>query len=152
MFARAIRLNLGRLIAPALVAVLVAGCATTSPGGTGGAISGHVRMLACSGAPMNDGTCPIRPMPGVTVRVQPVGAGAVLTVKTDDAGAYSITVTPGSYDVFPEAELRRSMFSPRQVTVTPGQTVVADFTLRSGGWCNSGGGNPKMPQPECLTG
>jgi hypothetical protein len=89
-------------------------------------------------------------MPGVTVRVQPHGSGPVLSVKTDAEGAYSVTVTPGSYDVFPEAELRRTMFTPRQVTVTLGQTVVADFTLRSGSWCSSGTGNPKMPQPECL--
>jgi hypothetical protein len=72
-----------------------------------------------------------------------------LSVKTDAAGAYWIAVPPGSYLVHPEAELRRSMAAGRQVTVATGQTVTADFTLRPGGWCTSGGSSGK-PQPECM--
>lgn len=120
-----------RVFAAALMAVALSACAGGPSIGAPptGTLTGHVQVRACGGAARDDGSvCQVRPSPNVHLTfdpLKPTTTGPVRTATTDAAGAYTITLAPGTYTV--TVEYTR-FGGPRQVTVTSGKTVTADFT------------------------
>jgi hypothetical protein len=94
-----------------------------------GTVTGHVQVRACGGAARADGpVCQVRPYPNVTLTFDPIsasGTGPARTATTDARGAYAIALPPGTYTV----SVTFTRFGgPRQVAVTAGKTVTADFS------------------------
>ena len=122
MFARA-------LIACLLAGVL-AGCGAGPSlfGPSTGTVTGHVQLRACGGAyrPGQTG-CPTQPYGDVTLTF--TGTGSDQAVTTDSSGSYRINLKPGTYTVQASGPRKPAggLASPRQVVVTAGKTVTADF-------------------------
>jgi hypothetical protein len=120
-----------RVFVGGLIAVTLAACAGGPSLGAPptGTLTGHVAVRACGGAARADGpVCQVRPSADVVLRFERLpsnGTGAVRTATTDTAGAYTIALAPGTYTV--TVEFTR-FGGPRQVTITSGKTVTADFT------------------------
>jgi hypothetical protein len=125
MFARA-------LIA-CLLAAAVAGCAggPSIPGASTGTVTGHVELRACGGAYRVEQTgCPTQPYADLTLTFTPVSsAGSAQAVTTDSNGSYRVDLKPGTYTVQASRATNRAgtLGGPRQVVVTAGTTVTADF-------------------------
>jgi hypothetical protein len=122
MFARA-------LLACLLVALL-AGCGSGPSlfGPSAGTVTGHVQLRACGGAyrPGQTG-CPTQPYADVTLTF--TGIGSDHAVTTDSSGSYRIDLKPGTYTV-QASGLRKpagGLAGSRQVVVTAGKTLTADF-------------------------
>jgi len=128
---------LSRIVGACLLAALLMSC-----GGPGvlvpranGTVSGHVMIRVCGGANREEATpCPTRPVSGATLTFQPDGSSSVSRATTDSSGAYRLDLLPGTYTVGVAygGTANGSTYSrfngPRQVTVTAGKTVTADFT------------------------
>ncbi len=72
------------------------------------------------------------PLAGVNIRARSVATGAVAETETGADGIYSLSVAPGSYDVF----LRKVSYSPvtrRDVAVAGGATARVDAALNPTG-------------------
>ena len=114
-------------------ALLLTGCGgpgvlTPRPAGT---VTGHVTVRACGGAYRSDDVspCPARPVAGATLTFQSNGTSTPVTVTTDSEGAYHIDLPAGSYAVSLNGAGKSShLAGPRQVTVTAGKTVIADYS------------------------
>lgn len=117
-----------RLVSFVLLGMALAGC--SGPGIFGpsyGTVTGHVAIRACGGAYRPDQTgCPSRPLLGAKISFQ--SNGKPVTASTDSTGSYRIELRPGTYSVAVNAERFSGVAGPRQVTVTAGKTVTADFT------------------------
>lgn len=111
-----------------VLGVALAGC--TGPGifaPQSGTVTGHVVIRACGGAYRPDQTsCPIRSLPGTRISFQ--SNGNTVTATADSTGSYRIDLRPGTYMVEVNAERFSRVAGPRQVTVTAGKTITADFT------------------------
>ena len=117
-----------RFLGIALLSLSLTGCA--GPGLFAplmGTVSGHVMIRACGGAYREDQpTCPARPLAGARVVFEK--GGNAVTTTTDSTGAYRIDLKPGTYGVQAASGTIEHIAGPRQVTVTAGKTVTADFT------------------------
>lgn len=123
-----------RVVAAAVLGFTLSGCATitgtSSP--TSGRVTGHVTVRACGGANTeNQNGCKAQPAPGVTLTFTEKATTRLTRVSTDATGAYSVTLSPGSYEVKPQ--FSQSPGLPRdgqtgQVTVVAGKTVTANFS------------------------
>jgi hypothetical protein len=67
-------------------------------------------------------------LPGIEVRGKNVDTGEVKVTTTSAAGEYSLTLSPGTYDVF-AAQVGYVAFARRQLVVHPGATVRADGVM-----------------------
>ena len=125
---------------PALAAVflLLAACASASPGSGGGPI-GRVRGTVFLG-PQCDvesltSPCPDLPLADVTVELMTEGE-VVDTAISNDAGRFTLQAEPGSYllrPVLPPEPLDPTRFAkPVSVTVVAGRTVRADVLVDTG--------------------
>lgn len=122
-----------RILAACLVALALASC-----GGPGilvprstGTVTGHVMIRACGGAyRMQETPCAPRTVSGATLTFTLSGSSTSTTTTTDATGAYHLDLQPGTYTVGVSGVTTYSHFNgPRQVTVTAGKTVTADFTF-----------------------
>jgi hypothetical protein len=117
-----------RLLGSALLILALTGC--SGPGLFAplmGSVTGHVMIRACGGAYREDqSTCPMRPAAGARVVFQK--DGNAVTATTDSTGAYRIDLRPGIYSIQATSGKLEHVAGPRQVTVTAGKTVTADFT------------------------
>jgi Carboxypeptidase regulatory-like domain len=120
-----------RIVGACLLVMALAGC-----GGPGvlvprstGTVTGHVMIRACGGAyRMPETPCSVRPVTGATLAFQ-LGGTSTSTTTTDSTGAYRVDLPPGVYTVAISGIGPYSRFNgQRQVTVTAGNTVTADFT------------------------
>ena len=111
-----------------LVAAALAAC--SGPGifaPSSGKVIGHVVIRACGGAYRPDQTgCPSHPFAGARISFH--SGGNVVTTTADSQGAYQIQLRPGTYSAQVNAEPFSRVVGPRQITVTAGQSVTADFT------------------------
>src|ERR1700758_4998968 len=128
----------------AIIATLLCGCAATpaSFGPSTGTVSGHVMVRACGGAyRLDQNGCRVGPADGAQVTFMLAGSSERATASSDATGAYRLTLKPGTYDVQIEqrgmpspvpaagnAGSSRGYAGPKQVTVSAGRTVTADFT------------------------
>ena len=124
MFARA-------LIA-CLLATVLTGCGAgpSLSGPSTGTVTGHVQLQACGGAYRAEQTgCPMQPYADVTLTFS--GTGSDQAVTTDSSGSYRIELKPGTYTVQASGPRKPSggVGGPRQVVVTAGRTVTADFVF-----------------------
>jgi hypothetical protein len=130
-----------------LLAAVLSACSAGSGafGPSTGTVAGHVQLRACGGANRPEQTgCPTRPDADVTLTFQLTSApgnGPRTKVTTDANGAYRVDLAPGTYSVkfagsagsplpqsFSDGQAAFGGFSgPRQVIVTTGKTVRADF-------------------------
>lgn len=137
-----------RALIACLLAAVLCGCGAGAAlfGPSTGTVTGHVQIRACGGANQGGQTsCPTRPYAGVTLTfalTPAAGTGPEKTATTDANGAYRIVLAPGTYTVtaahpsstapqpqaFADAPAVARGFEPRQVTVTAGKTLTADFT------------------------
>jgi len=128
-----------RTLFAALLAAILSGCSagTVVFGPSTGTVTGHVQIRACGGAyrPEQSG-CPARPDAGVTLTflLNPTaGKGSEKTATTDANGSYRIVLAPGTYTVRAAGRVATvqaasgGFVGPRQVVVTAGKTVTADF-------------------------
>ena len=141
---------LPRTVLATVLAVILSGCSAGSAvfGPSTGTVTGHVQFRACGGANRSDQTgCPSGPYAGVTLTFQltsAAGNGSETKSTTDANGAYRVDLAPGTYTVraagpsasstlpksqsYADAQGGAGGFgSPRQVIVTAGKTVTADF-------------------------
>jgi hypothetical protein len=121
-----------RIVGACLLVMTLAGC-----GGPGvlvprstGTVTGHVMIRACGGAyRMQETPCPTHAVTGATVTFQLIGTSTAPKAITDSTGAYRVDLQPGTYTVVVSGVGAYSRSSgPRQVTVTAGKTITADFT------------------------
>ncbi|HET9847848.1 MAG TPA: carboxypeptidase-like regulatory domain-containing protein [Candidatus Dormibacteraeota bacterium] len=111
-----------------LVGAALAAC--SGPGifaPSSGKVSGHVLIRACGGANRPDQPgCPSHPFAGARISFN--SGGTVVTATADSQGAYQVQLRPGTYSAQVNAEPFSRVAGPRQVTVTAGKSVTADFT------------------------
>jgi len=135
-----------RITLAALTCALLSSCAA----GAGlfqpatGTVSGHVLARACGGAYQeNHPACRSTPLAGARLTfANPPGSSSV-TVQTDARGGYSVSLTPGQYDVTVTGPAPgsagsagaspglagRRLTGPARVTVTAGKTTTADYAF-----------------------
>jgi hypothetical protein len=128
----------------AIIAALMCGCGAT-PAGFGpstGTVTGHVMMRDCGGAyRLDQNGCRVGPADGAQVSFVLAGSSERVTAGTDASGAYRLTLKPGPYNVQIEqqgmtspvpaagnAGASHGYAGPKQITVSAGRTVTADFT------------------------
>lgn len=123
-----------RLIAAAAALWVVTSCGALHPGtGTSpstGTVAGRVLSYPCAPVERIDSPCPGRPVGGAKVTLAPDAGGAATTVSTGSDGHYRADVAPGRYRV--SVTGRPFGQASREVDVTAGATVTADFTVDSG--------------------
>jgi hypothetical protein len=95
-----------------------------------GTVSGHVLGWPCAPVEIVGSPCPGRPMSGARIEFTRAGAGVAATAVSDAAGAYSVTLPPGTYGVAVKSV--RLVKGPTQVTVMPGLVTNADFIFDTG--------------------
>jgi len=122
MFARA-------LIA-CLLATVLAGCGGGPSlfGPSTGTVTGHVQLRACGGAYRQGETgCTTQPYADMTLMFTRTGSDQAVT--TDSSGSYRIDLKPGTYTVQASGPRKPAggLAGLRQVVVTAGKTVTADF-------------------------
>lgn len=115
------------------IALLLTGC-----GGPGvltprptGAVTGHVTVRGCGGANESGDapSCRAEPVAGATLTFQSNTSSTSSTVTTDSEGAYRVDLAAGTYSVtLNGAGNSFHLAGPRQVTVTAGKTVTADYS------------------------
>jgi Carboxypeptidase regulatory-like domain len=135
-----------RIALAALTCALLSGCAA----GAGlfrpatGTVSGHVLTRACGGAYReNQPACRSTPLAGARLTFANPARSSSVTVQTDARGGYSVSLTPGKYDVNVIAPAPasaatagtsaglpgRRLTGPAIVTVTAGKTTTADYSV-----------------------
>lgn len=128
---------LARALIAFALAVVLAGCAPGPSlfGPSTGTVTGHVQIRACGGAYRPGQTsCPTHPYAGVTLTftlASAVGTGSEKATTTDSSGSYRIDLGPGTYTVRASGpgDQVGSLSDWRQVVVTAGKTVTADFVF-----------------------
>jgi hypothetical protein len=101
---------------------LLYGCSPTLP--TSGAASGHVTLRTCPGPTWPQTPCRVEAGRGTPVTFRsPTGSST--STSTDQTGRYLIRLVPGTYEV------TVGFSNPGQLTITAGNTVIADYQLTS---------------------
>jgi hypothetical protein len=137
---------LRRALIASVLATILSACSAGPAlfGPSTGTVTGNVQFRACGGANRPEQTgCPSHPYAGVTLTfaLSPsAGQGSEKTVTTDNKGSFRIELAPGTYSVkasaataakaqsVPNSQAAAGGFGgPRQVVVTAGKTVTADF-------------------------
>jgi hypothetical protein len=123
-----------RALVACVLATVLAGCGAgpTLFGPSTGTVTGHVQLRACGGANRPGQTsCPTHPYAGVTLAftlAPAAGTGSDQAVTTDSSGSYRIDLKPGTYSVRASGPGDQAgSLGGRQVVVTAGKTVTADF-------------------------
>ena len=116
--------------------MLLAGCAGSSGAGSDddlGTIRGAVLLAPTCPVESVESPCPGRPLAGVSVRVVDADGTVLASAVSDDDGAFSIDVTPGSYLLTAsiEEDPARSV-KPVRVQVRAGEMVYSDVLVDSG--------------------
>jgi hypothetical protein len=119
-----------------LVLVLLTACARGSSAGSDdrlGTIHGEVLLAPTCPVESIQSPCPGRPLAGVPVRVVDADGEVRASAVSDDRGAFTIDVTPGSYLLTAsiEQDPMRSV-KPVRVEVRAGEVVRSDVMVDSG--------------------
>jgi hypothetical protein len=119
-----------------LLPVLLAACARGSSAGSDdrlGTIRGEVLLAPMCPVESIQSPCPGRPLAGVPVRVVDADGEVRASAVSDDRGAFTIDVTPGSYLLTAsiEQDAARSV-EPVRVEVRAGEVVRSDVMVDSG--------------------
>jgi hypothetical protein len=119
-----------------LVLVLLTACARGSSAGSDdrlGTIHGEVLLGPTCPVESIQSPCPGRPLAGVPVRVVDADGEVRASAVSDDRGAFTIEVTPGSYLLTAsiEQDPARSV-EPVRVEVRAGEVVRSDVMVDSG--------------------
>jgi hypothetical protein len=119
-----------------LVLVLLTACARGSSAGSDdrlGTIHGEVLLAPTCPVESIQSPCPGRPLAGVPVRVVDADGEVRASAVSDDRGAFTIDVTPGSYLLTAsiEQDPARSV-EPVRVEVRAGEVVRSDVMVDSG--------------------
>jgi Carboxypeptidase regulatory-like domain len=119
-----------------LVLVLLTACARGSSAGSDdrlGTIHGEVLLAPTCPVESIQSPCPGRPLAGVPVRVVDEDGEVRASAVSDDRGAFTIDVTPGSYLLTAsiEQDPARSV-KPVRVEVRAGEVVRSDVMVDSG--------------------
>jgi hypothetical protein len=119
-----------------LVLVLLTACARGSSAGSDdrlGTIHGEVLLAPTCPVESIQSPCPGRPLAGVPVRVVDANGEVRASAVSDDRGAFTIDVTPGSYLLTAsiEQDPMRSV-KPVRVEVHAGEVVRSDVMVDSG--------------------
>jgi hypothetical protein len=119
-----------------LVLVLLTACARGSSAGSDdrlGTIHGEVLLAPTCPVESIQSPCPGRPLAGVPVRVVDADGEVRASAVSDDRGAFTIDVTPGSYLLTAsiEQDAARSV-KPVRVEVRAGEVVRSDVMVDSG--------------------
>jgi hypothetical protein len=126
-----------QLLLAGLVLVTAACGAYAFPGGgpgpvpTTGTVTGKVVSVPCAPVERVDSPCPGRPVPGLEIDFVCGESSAVTKATTDANGDYSAHLTPGTCSVKFKTYMRY-ISGPQKVTVTVGDTVVANYVLDNG--------------------
>ncbi|TMD42278.1 MAG: carboxypeptidase regulatory-like domain-containing protein [Chloroflexi bacterium] len=128
----------------AMLALLLCGCAAGPAifGPSTGTVAGHVTIRACGGAyRIDQNGCRVSAAAGARLTLSLAGSSESATATTDAGGAFRMTLKPGTYGVHielqgspaapassPNSAAARGFAGPKQVTVSAGKTVKADFT------------------------
>jgi Carboxypeptidase regulatory-like domain len=115
---------------------LLASCARGSSVGSDerlGTIRGSVLLAPTCPMETTESPCPGRPLAGVPVRVADADGNVRASTVSDDDGAFTVDVAPGSYllTVSIEEDPARSV-KPVRVVVRAGEVVHADVVVDSG--------------------
>jgi hypothetical protein len=115
---------------------LLAGCARGSSEGSDerlGTIRGSVLLSPTCPVETTESPCPGRPLAGVPVRVVDADGDVRASAVSDDDGAFTVDVAPGSYLLTAsiEEDPARSV-KPVRVVVGAGEAVHADVLVDSG--------------------
>ena len=128
----------------AMIVLMLCGCAA-GPAifrPSTGTVAGHVAIRACGGAyRMDQMGCRVNPAAAARLTFVPSDGSPSATGTTDLSGAYRVALKPGTYSVqlvlhtsgSPSPAIQRGTTSrgyigPKQVDVSAGKTVTADFT------------------------
>lgn len=87
------------VLALGLIAVVLAGCARSTAGGSGSSgVNG--RAIAGPSCPVQqvNSPCPDRPVPNAQVRIMR-GSEVVTTVRADGTGRFRVALPPGGYEL-----------------------------------------------------
>jgi hypothetical protein len=119
-----------------LLLALLAACAPGSSAGPDdrlGTIRGEVLLAPTCPVESLQSPCPGRPLAGVPVRVVDADGHVQAGAVSDDRGAFTIDVTPGSYllTAVIEEDPARSV-KPVRVEVRAGEIVRSDVMVDSG--------------------
>ena len=135
---------LQRALLTALLATVLSACTAGSGlvGPPTGTVIGHVQIRACGGANRSgESGCQVRPFAAGALEFRltpPMGKGSDRLATTDASGRYVIVLPPGTWTVTAVSSATSPQLprlpafpqdhgGPRQVTVTSGKTVTADF-------------------------
>jgi hypothetical protein len=115
---------------------LLAGCARGSSEGSDGGlgtIRGSVLLAPTCPVETTESPCPGRPLAGVPVRVVDADGDVRASAVSDDDGAFTVDVAPGSYLLTAsiEEDPARSV-KPVRVAVGAGEVEHADVVVDSG--------------------
>ena len=90
-----------------------------------------MQIRACGGAyRAGETVCSTHPYAGVTLTFIPLaGTGSEVATTTDSSGSYQLDLKPTTYSVRAAGpgDQAGGLGGPRQVVVSAGQTVTADF-------------------------
>jgi Carboxypeptidase regulatory-like domain len=119
-----------------LVLVLFTACARGSSAGSDdrlGTIHGEVLLAPTCPVESIQSPCPGRPLAGVPVRVVDADGNVRASAVSDDRGAFTIDVTPGSYLLTASIEQDPAgSVKPVRVEVRAGEVVRSDVMVDSG--------------------
>ncbi len=124
-----------------ILALVLASCGSSVGAGQVALITGHVYSWAC-GPAFQPSACNTV-IPDLRLRFDGANSHNFYEVNTDTKGAYSLSVSAGTYVVDhewsntdsanrPIVMLAPPDYGPSKITVAPGDQVAADFALRAG--------------------
>jgi hypothetical protein len=124
------------LVVTALLSLTLAGCARGSSEGSDerlGTIGGSVLLAPTCPVETTESPCPGRPLAGVPVRVEDADGNVRASAVSDDDGAFTVDVAPGSYLLTAsiEEDPARSV-KPVRVAVRAGEVVHVNVVVDSG--------------------
>ena len=127
---------IGQATLPPTPAPTVTATATTTAGiAAKGTLTGTVTASPTCPVQTEPPSCPPKPVTGRTVTILTLSGQSVATTMTDEHGAFSISLSPGTYRV--EATITPGTIGMRQVApvqavIVAGTTVHVDIVLDTG--------------------
>jgi hypothetical protein len=120
------------LLVVLLLALTGCGSSSLAPSGAG-IVTGQVQIAACGGVVRPIESCPPQPSKSV-VSFYPVNGGPEISAKTDNSGAYSVSVPSGTYiarvdGMTPGEHGQASLSGPAEITVRSGRVATLDFLI-----------------------